>query len=208
MNLILVGAGGHVKSCIACIETTEHKIIGLLDIPEEIGNMIEGYPIIGSDEDIKEFNKSGTGFLVTLGQIESSELRKKLFARLLFLKANLPVIVSSTAFVAKTAAIDLGTIIMHKCMINSSATIGKNCIMNTGCIIEHDCLIDDTTHVSTGAIVNGSCHIGKGCFVGSGSVIKNNITICDDVVIGAGSVVVKDINVPGIYIGNPARRIK
>jgi acetyltransferase-like isoleucine patch superfamily enzyme len=34
------------------------------------------------------------------------------------------------------------------------------------------------------------------------------VTICDQVVIGAGAVVTKDITVPGIYAGNPARLLR
>jgi acetyltransferase-like isoleucine patch superfamily enzyme len=34
------------------------------------------------------------------------------------------------------------------------------------------------------------------------------VTICDQVVIGAGSVVTKNITEPGIYAGNPARKLK
>ncbi|MFD2270337.1 acyltransferase [Undibacterium arcticum] len=34
------------------------------------------------------------------------------------------------------------------------------------------------------------------------------VTVCAGVVIGAGAVVTKDILEPGVYAGNPARRIK
>nr|HQU73633.1 N-acetyltransferase [Calditrichia bacterium] len=34
------------------------------------------------------------------------------------------------------------------------------------------------------------------------------VRICDNVVIGAGSVVTRDITEPGIYAGNPARKIR
>jgi acetyltransferase-like isoleucine patch superfamily enzyme len=34
------------------------------------------------------------------------------------------------------------------------------------------------------------------------------VAVCDDVVIGAGAVVTKDITEPGIYAGNPARKLR
>jgi acetyltransferase-like isoleucine patch superfamily enzyme len=34
------------------------------------------------------------------------------------------------------------------------------------------------------------------------------VTICDHVVIGASAVITKDIIVPGIYAGNPARLLR
>ena len=49
--------------------------------------------------------------------------------------------------------------------------------------------------------------IGKNVSIGSNSTILP-IFICDNVVIGAGSVVTKDINVAGIYAGNPAKLIR
>lgn len=49
--------------------------------------------------------------------------------------------------------------------------------------------------------------VGKRVSIGSNSTILP-VSICDDVVIGAGSVVTKDIAVPGIYAGNPAKKLK
>lgn len=43
--------------------------------------------------------------------------------------------------------------------------------------------------------------------IGSNATILP-VSICADVVIGAGSVVTKDIATPGIYAGNPARRLR
>ena len=45
-------------------------------------------------------------------------------------------------------------------------------------------------------------------FIGAGAVIKDNIKICDNVTIGAGAVVVKNIDSPGLYAGNPVKRLK
>ena len=47
--------------------------------------------------------------------------------------------------------------------------------------------------------------IGEHVSIGSNSTILP-VSICDNVVIGAGSVVTKDITVPGVYLGNPAKK--
>jgi acetyltransferase-like isoleucine patch superfamily enzyme len=49
--------------------------------------------------------------------------------------------------------------------------------------------------------------IGNNVSIGSNSTILP-IKICDNVVIGAGSVVTKNINFKGVYVGNPAKKIK
>lgn len=49
--------------------------------------------------------------------------------------------------------------------------------------------------------------IGHRVSIGSNATVLP-VSICDDVVIGAGAVVTRDIEVPGIYAGNPARLIR
>lgn len=49
--------------------------------------------------------------------------------------------------------------------------------------------------------------IGNNVSVGSNATILP-VSICDGVVIGAGSVVTRDISEPGIYAGNPCRKLR
>jgi acetyltransferase-like isoleucine patch superfamily enzyme len=49
--------------------------------------------------------------------------------------------------------------------------------------------------------------IGDHVSIGSNATILP-VSICSHVVIGAGSVVTKDITMPGVYAGNPARLIR
>jgi len=52
-----------------------------------------------------------------------------------------------------------------------------------------------------------STKIGNNVSIGTNSTILP-VEICDNVVIGAGSVVTKNITMRGIYVGNPAKRIR
>ena len=49
--------------------------------------------------------------------------------------------------------------------------------------------------------------INENVSIGSNSTILP-VIICSNVIIGAGSVVTKDIKSPGVYAGNPAKKIK
>ena len=49
--------------------------------------------------------------------------------------------------------------------------------------------------------------IGNKVSIGSNATILP-VNIASNVVIGAGSVVTKDINEPGIYCGNPAKKLR
>ena len=202
-NLILIGGGGHCKSVIDVAESAGYNIIGILDIPENIGKSVLDYKVIGTDDDILQFADKAE-FIITVGFIKSPAIRMRIFDKVKEAGGKLATIIASTAHVSRYASLGEGTVVMHQAVVNAGARIGENCIINTFCNIEHDAVIGDQCHISTGTMVNGDCKVGKMCFIGSQSVLANGISICDDVIVGAGSLVRKNILKPGIYSGNPA----
>lgn len=209
-KLILIGGGGHCKSCIEVIESTgEYEIVGILDLPSKIGEKVLDYEVIGSDIDIATFIQKGIeNYIVTLGQIHSATLKKQMFENIYAQEGISPTIISNCAIVSTRAKIGTGTIIMHGAIVNADVQIGDNCIINNQANIEHDVCIGNHVHISTGAVVNGQVNIGDEVLIGSNSVIRNVINICNNVIIGAGSVVTRDIIEPGTYVGNPIKKIK
>lgn len=208
-KIILIGGGGHCKSCIEVIESTnQYEIAGIIDTAEKVGERILGYPIIGSDEDLEEIRKNHDIALVTVGQIKSAAIRIKLFEKIKALNFELPAIIASTAHVSKHASIGEGTIIMHQAMVNADVIIGNNCIINTKVLIEHDTCVGNHSHVSTASILNGNVSVGNECFIGSNSTFVNGIATVDNVFVGINSVVNKNLKDTGIYVGNPIRKIR
>lgn len=202
-TLILVGGGGHCKSVIDVAESAGYTIKGILDVKENVGKTVLNYPIIGTDDQIKNFIDDCL-FVVTVGHIKDASLRVNLHHKIENMGGKLGTIIASTAHVSKYAEIGSGSVIMHQAVINASARIGIGCIINTFANVEHDTEIGDFCHISTGAIVNGNCKIGDRTFMGSQSVMVNGIEITADCVIGAGSMVRKNIANKGVYSGNPA----
>lgn len=189
-EIVLIGGGGHCKSCIEVINSTGEFIIkGILDLPESIGKEVSGYPIIGTDKDIPSLVKKNICFLITVGSVGDSSKRIELFNLVQSLDGDLPTICAPTAYISKSARIGIGTIIMHQVFVNASAAIGDNCIINTKALVEHDAVIGDHCHISTGSIVNGGVVIGSRSFFGSGAVSKQYISIPEGSFIKANSIV-------------------
>lgn len=202
-KLILVGGGGHCKSVIDVAESAGCQIIGILDVPSELGNKVLNYRVIGVDDDMNKF-VNDADFIVTVGHIKDATLRIKLHQMILKAGGKLATIIASTAYVSKYAKIGEGTVVMHHAFVNADSEIGKGCIINSYANIEHDTVIGNYCHISTGAMVNGNCKVGNETFLGSQSVMINGVEITDGCVIAAGSLVRKNLNVKGIYYGNPA----
>ncbi len=208
-EIVIIGSGGHASSVIDMLKHSEDwEIRGVVSIDLKKNSNFEGIQVIGDDSCLEELIQQRFPFVIAIGQIFSSEIRYKLFMKLVESNADTPIIISPNAYVSPKAFIGRGSTVFHRVVINTNARIGENCILNNMCLIEHDAVIGSHTHVSTGAIINGNARIGNRCFIGSGSIISNNISICDNVILGAGSNVVKDIKEHGVYYGNPARKSK
>lgn len=199
--ILLVGGGGHCRSCIDVIEAeAKYHIAGIVN---EIGgnrDPVLGYEVLGDDEDLPELFKKYQIMLITVGQIKNADLRMKLFSLLKKMGTQMPIVLSPHAYISKHTKLQLGTIVMHGAIINSGSSIGENCIINTQALIEHDAVVESHCHISTGAIVNGGAFIGKESFIGSGTVIHEGIKIGEKCVIPAGSIISKDMPSGTFYL--------
>lgn len=194
-RIVLIGGGGHCKSCIDVIELEKkYTIAGIVDVEEKLGQSVLDYKIIATDRDLPDLVEEYEYFFITLGQIKSPEKRINIFQELKDLEAKLPVIISPLAHVSKHASIREGTIIMNHALINAGAKIGSNCIINTKALIEHDAIVGDHCHIATGAIVNGGAKIGSGTFFGSNAVCREYTDIAKNSVIGCGATIVNNIS--------------
>jgi sugar O-acyltransferase (sialic acid O-acetyltransferase NeuD family) len=186
-KLILIGGGGHCKSCIDVIEQeNKFTIAGIVDINTSISDLL-GYPLLGHDEDLAKLKLSYDYALITIGQIKTPAIRIRLLDYAKSLGFKFPAIISPRAYVSKHAKIGNGTIVMHDALINAGAIVGDNCIINSKSLIEHDAVIEDSCHISTGAIINGGVVIRQGTFVGSNAVTKESIQTKENDFIKAGS---------------------
>lgn len=187
-KILLIGGGGHCRACIDVIETTKNwKIVGILDLAENVGKKVFSYDILGTDDDLKKYLSQFDEVLITIGQIKNPKLRSDLFLKLQQAKVKFATIISPHAYVSSYASIGEGSIIMHQAFVGPNAKIGRNCIINNKAQIEHDAVIEDFCHISTAAVVNGECKVLDSTFIGSNAVLKEGIVVNKNSIIAAGS---------------------
>jgi acetyltransferase-like isoleucine patch superfamily enzyme len=108
--------------------------------------------------------------------------------------------------IQKGVVIGANTKVQSHSFICELVTIGSNCFISHGAMFINDLF-------SGGGPAGGKRELWKSTRIGNHVSIGTNATvlpvdICDHVVVGAGSVVTKDITEPGIYVGNPAKKIR
>tara|TARA_B100001057_G_scaffold35263_1_gene31962 strand:+ start:8569 stop:9156 length:588 start_codon:yes stop_codon:yes gene_type:complete len=176
-KIIIIGYGGHARSCIEAIKSSnKFQIIGYIDKKKNKENIFN-LDYLGDDNQLPELRKISKNAFISIGQIKDNKPRKIIYKKLKKLEFNLPIIIASTAYLSNFVEIGEGTIIMHNTFLNSNVKIGTNNIINTGTIIEHDARIGNDNHISTSVVVNGNVSIGNNNFIGSNTVVNNNVKI-------------------------------
>jgi len=120
--------------------------------------------------------------------------------------------IGANCFIGPFVEIQKHVIIGHNTKIQSHSfvcelvSIGSHCFIGHGVIFIND-LFKEGGPAGGDKSKWRHTKIGNRVSIGSNATILP-VIICDNVVIGAGSVVTKNIEKPGTYIGNPAKKIK
>ena len=124
---------------------------------------------------------------------------------------------------------------MYECTLEDNVFVGPFCEIQKGVHIGENSRVQSHTFICELVSIGSDCFIAHGVmFINDlfdegypseneaswkKTVINNNVSIgsnatilpiniCSNVVIGAGSVVTKDIVESGVYVGNPAKKIR
>jgi acetyltransferase-like isoleucine patch superfamily enzyme len=121
-------------------------------------------------------------------------------------------VIGDDAFIGPFVEIQKGVVIGRRCRIQSHSFICELVTIGDDTTVAHGVMFINDTY-STGGPARGDRSLWKETRVGSHVSIGSNatilpVTICDRAVIGAGAVVTKNIDVPGIYVGNPATLVR
>lgn len=108
--------------------------------------------------------------------------------------------------IQKDVSIGHRTRVQSHTFICELVTIGIDCFIGHGVMFINDLF-------AKGGPAGGDKSLWKSTSIGNHVSIGSNATIlpvriCDGAVIGAGAVVTKDITEPGVYAGNPAKKIR
>lgn len=197
MNLAIVGAGGHAKIVQeAATASGLFKVVCFVDKDQD-GKTLMGVPIVSELPEVEQF-------IVAIGD---NRIRKEIYQKYLERGLKPATIVHPRAYIAESARIGQGTVVLAGAIVLAQASVGENCIINTAATIDHDCVIESHVHISVGAHLAGSCRVGEGSMLGVSSSMIDRRKVGAWATVGAGAVVVRDIESETTVVGIPAKPI-
>lgn len=207
-RLAIIGSGdlGQQIAHYAICDNHYSKVVFFDDFTDK--DEINGFSILGNIDDIeKEFlNKSFDELIIGIGY-KHLKIRKMIFDRF---ENKIPFgkIIHSSSWLDITARVEPGCVIYPRCSIDANVNIECNTILNIGCAIAHDTIIGRHCFLSPRVALAGFINIKEMCIIGINATVIDNINIISQTKIGGGSVVIKSIENPGLYVGNPIRFIR
>lgn len=204
-GVLLIGGGGHALVVADAAEGMGMRVIGCLDDDREPVLSREPGPHakLGALADATAWTDRAR-WILAFGSIEG---RRAFLKQRATSSAKYITISHGTAYVCRSAEIDLGGFIGPKAVINARARIGPHAIINTGAIVEHECRLGENIHIAPGAVLGGRVSVGPDTLIGIGARVIPGISIGSGVTVGAGAVVIRDVPDGAKVVGCPGRVI-
>lgn len=200
---IVLGTGGHARSCLDVLATTNFVVRGCVGDPPG-GPLQADY--LGDDDLLPALLASGTtAAFVAVGD---NRVRQRLTGQLHALGFGTPAAVSGRAIVSPTARIEAGTFVMHGATVGPYSVVGAGAIINTNASIDHDCTVGAFAHLGPGSTLAGTVEIGQGAFLGVGTSVIPETIVGAWCTVGAGSTVIGNVPEGTTVVGVPARPIR
>jgi len=201
-DLIILGASVHAGEMVEIVERTNRvertwNLLGFLATDEKrVGQRLNGYPIIGSREQLAEYRD--VAFVPDNTWPRSSSVPREQLASL----------IDPSCYVSRTAEIGRGCVLYPNCFVGLYAKLGDYVFCLSGTIINHDDVIEDRVVLCSNVSLAGFVHLEPDCYLGQGCTVKQCLKIGQGSLIGMGAVVTKNVPPNSIMVGNPARRLR
>lgn len=167
-----------------------------------------GLPIIKFQLLKKEYSTDDVLIFPAIGYTRSNKIREIVSNEIESRGYKLMTYISKLANIGKDVKIGDGCYICEFVSVGTKTQIGKGTIILPNTAIGYAITIFDYCYISVSVSIGGKTVIKNNTFLGLSSTIKNSIEIAEYNIIGSAANVVKSTTANGLYVGNPARRVK
>jgi sugar O-acyltransferase (sialic acid O-acetyltransferase NeuD family) len=209
-DLVVIGGGGHARAVIQAAQTQpdEWNVVGFVDPNAgEAEAVTLGVRHLGEDE-VRTASDPAfrhCWFVLGLGSTFEARARREVVKRMKLAPERWGTVTHARAWVAPTATLGPGTVVLAGAVVNAGAKVGLHGIVNTSAVVEYDVTLGEYVHAAPATVVAARTKIGSGSYLGIGCRIRERLTLGEDVKVGMGAVVLRSVPAGRVVIGVPAK---
>lgn len=210
-KIAILGSGGFAREVLCLIQdinkvSHEYVILGFIDNSLEKGTILNGYPVLGSDEEIISLNEN-LSLALAFGE---PHLKKKVANKYSSPLFTFPNLVHPSVLIGSPDYLNMGKgcIICAGCILTSNIELGDFITLNLSCTVGHDTVIGSYSSFMPSCNISGDVIIKECVYGGTGVKIINQTEIGENTILGAGAVVSKSIPADCTAVGVPAKPVK
>ena len=171
MSLLIYGSKDFALTVAELARHCGYKVAGMVD------DYDDGPGILGDLDFVSRTHPpQNHGFVVAIGYSNISA-RWKAWERIRALGYQAPVLIHPRAYVADSATIGCGSIVMAGAIVDVRADIGELVVIWPGVCVNHDVVVGENTFLSPSSTLCGFVNIGRDSFVGAGTTIADRCEV-------------------------------
>jgi sugar O-acyltransferase (sialic acid O-acetyltransferase NeuD family) len=171
MKLLIYGSKEFAQTVAELADDCGHEVAGFID------DFSTGPGILGTLTEVQRSHPPadfGIALAVGYAQLDA---RWDAWQRLLAAGYAAPALVHPHAYVAKSARIGAGAMLMAGALIDVRAQVGDIAVVWPGACVSHDSFIGNNCFISPNATVCGYVELGANSFVGAGAAIVDHCKV-------------------------------
>lgn len=171
MRLLIYGSKKFADTVSELAVDCGHEVAGRID------DFSSGPGILGTLEEVSRSHLSGeygSAIAVRYAQLAA---RWNAWQRVLALGYRAPDLVHPRAYVARSAKVGVGTMVMAGALVDVRATVGAIGVIWPGACISHDCAVRDNSFISPNPTLCGDVELGAHSFVGAGAALVDRCSV-------------------------------
>jgi acetyltransferase EpsM len=169
MRLLIYGSRSYADTVADLAEDCGHTVVGKVD---DDGRSLG---VLGHFADVFE-SHSDCGVAMGIGY-RDLQGRWAAWKQVLHSGLTAPSLIHPRAYVAKSASVGQGCVIMAGAIVDRITHVGDACVVWPGACINHDSVIGPNCFIAPNATICGFVQIGAHSFVGAGAAVADHCTV-------------------------------